>query len=409
MGIVVMLVVTAAFGWATWYLLFKPLPQAQTVRIQPMNARLLQGLALLMGVGGFSIVLGAFWDEVWHRRYGIPFGEDFFWRPHLLMYFGFGSVTLLAFAGLYLLTRRGQGTFRQRFRANPVVGLVILVGGFLMYVLPADPIWHSIYGEDIAAWSIPHLLLTVSFVLILLLAIAVHMSTQLTRAWGSLRQLGVADVLPLMMFATMILMSLQFFTTEWDAGVRYVLARPNWLLPVVISGSAALIGTMANHTLRIFGAATLSGLIALLIRFALIRLFGVRDFMFVTGWVLILPSLLGIDLWYAYRQRTGRDYLLWVGAGIAASLGMVLVLLTVFQQSYPVLPSINLPIAVGLVLVGCLGTSWLGAAIGDYFAESNKQAETTAIQSPLRLASLGVVLATAVFVVVFVTTAVPPV
>jgi hypothetical protein len=87
-----------------WHLLFRPLPTGQTVREQPIQASYRQALALLLGVGGYGITVGGFWDEIWHRQYGIPFGEDFFWRPHLLMYFGIGVTIVLAFAGLYIIT-----------------------------------------------------------------------------------------------------------------------------------------------------------------------------------------------------------------------------------------------------------------------------------------------------------------
>ena len=61
-------------------------------------------------------------------------------------------------------------------------------------------------------------------------------------------------------------------------------------------GGASFIGVMANHTLRTVGAATISGVVALAIRSALIRLFGVEKMMFVNAWVVVLPSFLLINL-----------------------------------------------------------------------------------------------------------------
>jgi hypothetical protein len=400
-GTAVLLVFLSIWGSVTWHLLFRPLPAGHSVRAQPMNASYRQAIALLLGVGGFGIVVGAFWDEVWHRQYGIPFGEDFFWRPHMLMYVGFGVATLLAFTGLYIINRRGQGTLQQRFRANPAIGLLILVGGFLMFVLPADPIWHQIYGVDLTAWGIPHLLLVTSFVLVLLLATAIHMTVQPKREWGTPLQLRLSDLLPLLMFATTSLMWGQFFTTEWDTVSRFTQARPEWLLPVLIASGGAFIGVMANHTLRTFGAATLTGLLALGMRLALIRLFNVEAMMHLNAWVLMLPSMLLIDVWYAYRRDS------WVGAGVAAAVGMALALLTIFKDFYPHVPITNLPVALGAILVGSLGLSWLGVKLGDYFAQGNPQEE--AVQSRrLPLATLAVVAATALFIIFFVTTATPP-
>src|SRR5262249_9802909 len=196
-GVVVLIIMLAAFSVVVWHLLLRPLPAGQNVQEQPIQASYRLALALLMGVGRLGLSVGAFWDEIWHRQYGIPFGKDFFWRPHLLMYFGMMVTTVLAFVGLYLIIRWGHGTLQRRFRANPLIGLLILVGGFLLYVLPTDPIWHSIYGPDLTAWSVPHLLIYLTSESSLLLATAIHMSTQPRRIWGTLRQLRFSDALPL--------------------------------------------------------------------------------------------------------------------------------------------------------------------------------------------------------------------
>jgi hypothetical protein len=400
-GVIVLFAMLGGFGLATWHLLFRPIPAGKVVAEQPIKAAHRQALALLLGMGGVGIIVGTFWDEVWHRQYGIPFGEDFYWRPHLIMYFGFLVAMGLALAGLYIIGRHGQGNIQQRFRANPVIGLLILSGTLLTYVLPADPVWHTIYGNDLTAWSIPHLVLIANFVLILLLAAGIHMSAQPHRKWASPRRLRLVDMLPFLMFATTSLMWNQFFLVEWDAGASFVLERPEWLLPVLIVSGAAFIGVIANHTLRTYGAATLSGLLALVMRFALIKLFGVEKIMFVNAWVLALPSMILIDLWYAYRPGAR------LGAGIAAAVGMMIVLLTIYPQFYPLYVITNLPIAFGMVLLASLGLSLAGAALGDYFAEGNKQAGEAA-GSRTTLLSLGVVGATIIFVVFFVATATPP-
>jgi hypothetical protein len=182
-------------------------------------------------------------------------------------------------------------------------------------------------------------------------------------------------------------------------GARFVLARPEWLLPVVIVSGAAFIGVMANHTLRVFGAATLSGVLALALRFALIRLFDTETMMRIHPWVLMLPALVLIDLWCAYRPGV------WIGTGVAAAVGMQVVLLTIFHQSYPLYPITNLPTAFIMLLIGSLGMNWLGATLGDYLAAGNKD---VAASSRLPLASLGVAGAAIACIIFFVTTASPP-
>ena len=159
-------VVICIFVALFWHLLLRPLaPKLRQPALDSLSLRQRGTLVLLLGSGSWAIVIGAFWDELWHRVYGIPFGEDFFWRPHLLMYFGFASAIGLGFWGLYYLNRHLRGNFQQRFRSNIIISLLILNAAFMLYVLPADPFWHWTFGEDLTAWSIPHLILLLSFLL----------------------------------------------------------------------------------------------------------------------------------------------------------------------------------------------------------------------------------------------------
>jgi hypothetical protein len=450
-GVAVLVGVLAAFGFATWHLLFRPLPAGQVARVQTFSANLRQSLALLLGISGLSIIVGLFWDEVWHRIYGVPFGDDFFWRPHLLMYFGFFSVTALAFIGLYSISR-GKGTFQQRFRANPLVGMLILLGAFLMYVLAADPIWHAIYGVDLTAWGIPHFVLITSFVLVLLMAVAIHMTAQSPRQWSF--GWSPADVLPLLMFATIFLVWNQFWITEFDSGPR-ILSRPLWLLPVLIAAGPAFIGTLANHSLRRFGAATISGVLALALRSALIALFDVQDIMFADAWILALPVCVAVDLalvlgsavgWKPYGYNSSKPsergllddnlpfqpassrlfsisqrpaevpvgaasspWRLWIIPGIAAALVMSVVTATIMGDFYALYPARGLPFTTLMLLVGCLATAWIGTQVGSAFASGSREAETESASTRWPLFSLGAVMIVALFVVFFVTTAAPPV
>ncbi len=180
----VFLLVICAFVLVLWHLLIRPLaPNLRQPKIDSLPARLRQGIALILASGGISIFVGGVWDELWHRSYGIPFGEDLFWRPHLLMYFGFATAIVAGAWALIYLNRNLRGNFQQRFRSNTVVGLLILNAAFLLYALPADPVWHWIFGEDITAWSVPHLILLASFVLTQLLALVLHVSTLRRQKW----------------------------------------------------------------------------------------------------------------------------------------------------------------------------------------------------------------------------------
>ena len=139
----VFFLVICAFVLALWHLLIRPLaPNLRQPKVENLSLRWRQTLALVLAAGGMGIYVGGFWDELWHRSFGIPFGEDLFWRPHLLMYFGFATAIVSGFWALAYLNRRLRGNFQQRFRSNAVVGLLILNAAFMLYALPADPLWH---------------------------------------------------------------------------------------------------------------------------------------------------------------------------------------------------------------------------------------------------------------------------
>lgn len=410
-GVVVLLAVLGALGLLAWHLLIRPAGQPAAAR--PVPARTRQLMAVLLAAASVNIIAGGFWDEVWHRLYGLPFGEDFFWRPHLLMYFGFLCVIGLAFAGLTIISR-GRGTFQQRFRANPALGWLVLMGLFLMFALPADPIWHGIYGEDLTAWSIPHLLLGVCFGSIMLLASALHLSALPQRAWRGLRRFSWHDLLPLLMAAGILLIMLQLFTTEWDQpdvmSSPIMQARPEWVFPAFILGMAAIAGMLANHSLRLVGGATLVGLIALGARVGMIAAFDTPIMRF-NGWLLAIPPLVALDAWQAYRLWGARGAPGWIGSGLTAALGMALVSVGVLlPRLYPFLAISSLPaLVIALALAGLAG-SWLGTRLGEAIsAKGEPVAEEAAAPARVRLISLSALVAVVAFILVFIQTATPPV
>lgn len=412
-GVAVLVVMLFVVAFLAWHLLWRPLPVGHR---QPVASALAghyrQLLGILLGIAGINIVVGGFWDEVWHRQYGIPFGEDLLWRPHLMLYFGFLLTSALAFGALLVLLRRGKGTLQQRFRADPIVGLLVLVGGFLIYALPSDPIWHLIYGEDISAWSLPHLLLSLSFSLIILLAVAILLSTAPPKTWTSLRGLAGSHWLVLLLLSFMLLVLLQVLVTEWDTGSSFVVHhRPVWLLPAILAAAAALIGVLANHTTCSFGAATVVAASALLVRFGLITAFG-YDGVSADPWLCTLAPMAALDLAYGlHLRRSGRPPAFWLG-GLAALAGMALISFPLINRLFPY-PDITLPNLPGMLLasgVGALAGAWLGVGIGDYLGTANKQGHgTEAVAVRLRaLPAVALALALA-FIVVLITTATPPV
>ena len=312
--------------------------------------------------------MGGVWDEIWHRAYGIPFGEDFFWPPHLLMYFGFLTYIGVGFWALRYLNRQLKGNFQQRFRSNTVIGVYILSAAFLLYALAADPFWHLTFGADLTAWSVPHLILLLGFIVSFCITAYVYMSTISLDKWRTIFNLRYADALPLLVFACCLLIWLQLMLIDWDAtlsGIRLEwlgLFRPEWLLAANLVACVTFTGVLATRLLRCAGAATAAGLLALAIRFGLIQLFATDLLHYVAAIVALLP-LLAIDLWAFYCSAIRKTEPEWRGTAVAVIVAM-LPNVIVMRQLYNLQTSDNLALALAVVVTS-IGMSWFGHQIAD--------------------------------------------
>jgi hypothetical protein len=138
-------------------------------------------------VSGLLFITGGLWDEIWHRLYGVSeVLNDFLWPPHKMLYGSMGinaAIVLVAlFAGL-----RGRGSLLQRLRAEPLIALIGVASAYMMFSAPSDAIWHQIYGLDITAWSLPHILLVGGVALIMITATVIQVSLLPPPIWQSLR------------------------------------------------------------------------------------------------------------------------------------------------------------------------------------------------------------------------------
>jgi hypothetical protein len=403
-------------GVLGWFLFMRPVRGGVATSAPLLATHQRRTLALLLAISGLLIVVGGYWDEVWHRTYGLPFGDDFFWRPHLLMYAGLASVLAVAAGSALLLWRRATGGWRARFRSNPTLGWMVLLGAFLAYALPADPAWHAIYGADITAWSLPHLVLLVTFSAIMLTAAAVHLSTLAERPWRGPLGFRADAALAVLGIASALLLSTQLLTTEWDGITRLRLGsphpfwqRPEWLLPVVVVTLAAFFGTLALRATRHVGAATLVGAVALGVRAALVGGFE-SPAMSVNAWLLALPPLLALDLLYGLRLAARRAAPGALAAASAATVGLALGMLPLIAALYvyPRVTTGTVPLMLVMGWVSGLWGSWLGGRLGEWFRPM--AAEVTAVVPVGALRGSAVALAVAVaFTVWFVGTATPPV
>ena len=410
-GVAILIGALLAFGFAAWYLLVKPLPaNVEVPKTSVLSFAQRRLFAVLLLISGVCLVAGGFWDEVWHRSFGFPFGPDLLWRPHLLIYASLLIPSVLALVYVFRLIVSGEGTWQQRFRADPALGFMTLAGALLMFLVPADPIWHTIYGADISAWSLPHIVLLFNVSIVTLLAAAVQLSTLAPRAWGAIWRMAAPEALAPIACAFALNLQLQVLATDWENANATIRARPDWLLPAIYVALAAFVGTFANHALRRAGAATATGVLTLLIRFGLIQLFNYHAIT-IDSWLPVLPPLIALDVWYAYRLRTGRSSSPAFLNGIAATIGLLLVSIPVINRvfAHPQIGWANIaPVVVACVLIGA-GGSWIGQALGNTLASENKHLE--AAEQPdarMRFVSPALFAGTLVFIVFFVVTATPP-
>ncbi len=409
-SLLIMMILTITLGW-----LLLATPNSETK--YPISGKTVgvgprQFMALALTVSSINIVVGGFWDEVWHRKYHIPFGDDFFWRPHLMLYFGLILVILLALWSVWLLGRQ-EGSWRQRFRRNPALSFLLLLGGFLTYIVPADPIWHFIYGNDISAWSLPHILLALSFALISIAAIAILVSTLVEKQWGFLG-LNPADGICIIALAFAFTVSLQLMTTEWDS-IRVISRyspyifwqRPEWLLPAVIAFIATFFAVFATYVTRRIGSATAVGILALSLRFALLSIFDLKTLSADT-WLVSLPIFLTVDALAVLNLRV-NNALRWWQVGLSAALSMTFMGLFLLSKLfiYPEVKQQTLPMMVIMIGLMSLFASWCAIQLSKALNANKMPEETMPSHALLWISPLGIILMI-VFIAYFIATAQPP-
>lgn len=415
-GVVLLIGAVFGFGFLYWQMLLRPLPAGHkqpTGKMLPAIYR--QLLGGLLGLSGISLVVGGFWDEVWHRQYGLPFGEDLLWRPHLLLYFSFGTISLLTFAAMYYLLKFSKGSLAQRFRMDPLLGSLVIVGGFVLFALPADPLWHVLYGADITAWSLPHILLLLCFVVIMVLTVAILLSTLPIKSWRLVWQAQPREWLVLFIFSFALTVSLQVLTTEWDvfdpSPSAVFLSRPEWLFPTIVLALSVWAGTVLNYSVRLVGAATITGLIAYGVRAGLIAIFGYGE-MSANGWLIALPAMVSLDLgflgYWRWKGKMPAFYL----HGFSAMVGMSLVSFPLINQLFarPQITSSNLWMMLLSGLSAGICASWIGSTLGDFLATQYKQTDDALSVNPrLHLIPPVAFILLTLFILFFILTATPPI
>lgn len=359
------------FAVITWWLLLSPV-RALKVAPTRLSATTRQLLALLVTGSAALLMVGLTWDEAWHRIYGVPLGEDFLWPPHILMYTSFALVTLFALGGLVVINRN-PGTLRHKFRAEPLLGLLVLVSGFMLLSLPVDPLWHQIYGIDLTAWSLPHLVMFGASSIVFVVGVALQASVIPKDGWRV--GFGLREVIAAYVLGQALLMTLILLVVEWDGTAVEMMqmspvfyARPQWLFPALIVGTTTLFGLLVQRLFHRVGLATLVGIITVATRWIMIESVNGTD----VG-MTIRPQLIGIIpliildvVLYLRLKHADERQTTWL-AGIAAVLGGMAATLAIISQWYTVpaitpefiLQSFAFGVPLALVL------AYYGAQIGD--------------------------------------------
>lgn len=405
-----------AFGIVTWWLLLSPVPALKTApaRLAPATRQL---LALLVAGSAALLMIGLTWDEAWHRIYGVPIGEDFFWRPHILMYISFGLVTLFAFGGLFVINRN-PGTLRHKFRAEPLLGLLVLMSGFMLLSLPVDPLWHQIYGVDLTAWSLPHLVMFGSAGVLFIMGAAIQASVIPKTGWRI--GFGLREGIAAYMLSQGVLIMLILLVVEWD-GTRTEMmqmspifyARPQWLFPALIVGVTAFFGFLTQRMFQRVGLATFVGILTIVTRWIMIEMVGGAEVgMTIRPQVIGLIPLVILDLVMFVRMKQPDTPLTrWLTIGVPVIIGMALTLVVIAQ--WYVVPAITPDFLLQTVIFGIplsLLLAAYGVQVGDSLqrmggSEGVRVAEARGI---LLRGAVGVAVML-VFMAYFLITATPPV
>lgn len=303
-------VLAVIFGLLVWWLFFSPLshPVRRNAAQQSRRTRRAVAVLMLLGTGVGSV--GARWDELWHSMYS-GFGNDFLWPPHMLLYGSLALTGAFAVSGLTLALRSAGGV-RERFRAEPLMGLLGLISAYQIASIPSDLLWHRIIGPDISAWSLPHLLMALIGFGGKLAGMAMALSTLSERPWRPLSKglSGMESVaLAILGFAGLSLLQLGVTEWEWlDGPPKLILQRPVWAYPVVVLLVGITVAYLALYMTRRIGAATAVSLGMLLVHGAwvLYDRAAVSPGPIVAAHVILVLPALALDIWHA-RQAAQAD------------------------------------------------------------------------------------------------------
>lgn len=244
-----------------WWLYLSPV-KAQSGSTAAISPRLAYGLAALLSFSAIQLTVGGFWDGSKHILTGvIPAGADFLWPPHLMIYSSFLISLIVALGALVLVARpawrAGERDPRRWVRRSPYLGAVMVASLYSLTSVPADALWHALYGIDLTAWSPPHVLIGGSMGLVVLCAAGVLVQIR------SARLNAVDYVVPLIVGLSFNVLFM-IGTIEWElwggGPTLLVQSNPIWVYPLVGGLLAFAMLVLSKQLSRWRWAATLAAL-----------------------------------------------------------------------------------------------------------------------------------------------------
>jgi hypothetical protein len=376
-GLVVLFLGIAALVSFTWYALVRPLPnRLSPSKKRPLSDGLRQGTALFLVLMSALGVAAGLWDVTWHVRSGLPFGEDFFWAPHQFIYVALTAPIIVAMFLFYRLIQNSSGTMRQRFRADVPVTLIIIGGIAMLFTLPADPLWHVIYGEDLTGLSVPHIVFSISSTFTLIGTLSILLSyTPLRASWASILRLNRMEFLILISLAFTFMSLLMPTLGDWEAITLstaalprlpgLVEARPDWAMPFLAVFVSVFPASIALRITRRAGTATLLWLIVAVVRSALFMTYNYGNTGMATMF-LILPFMIALDL-AAWVQASRDKPLTALWSAVAATAAGVVAVLPQIPLFFtdPILSGSNILAIIAAIFVGALCAAYMGNVLGE--------------------------------------------
>ena len=424
-GIVLLLGFLLAVLGLGWHLLSRPLAPGlknkSSTRIFSDRFRISVALwALITGTLG---MVGGIWDAGWHIEYGVPFGEDFFWLPHQFIYFALFTPILLSLYMWVQIVKQGKGTFQQRLRADIPMSL-IMIGGLLMgIILPLDPLWHLIYGEDLTGLSIPHTVFTIANTVTRVGVFSLFLGYfPRPNSWRSLFRANTADLGILFVTILNIIVIVLTVVTDWEGANRLAIsnndtyigliaARPDYSLILTMTLTVVFTGAWGAYATRLYGFATTALALSFLVRESLYLLFDQQ--LLPETWLMLLPIAMGLDLALWLNSRRARPLPLSAMAAIIALITTATTIpLIALNYTIPTITATNVPIMTFAAFLIAWVSLWLGRTLGNYSYESEREPTkqgTPIVDRTYWRGVLGVVTACILLSVWFILTAEPPI